>query len=252
MRRRQTLVRQTASLVREPVALAGLALLIGPGGALLGGASAAGDGWPAGGLAAQEPPVPSGDTITEPAMAPTPRLFRLAASAGVLAWRDESGRNEIDAAPVFGLEIESRVGPWLAFRLGGAYGLTTIVAAEGVAQDGLDAAALETTDAGQYLIDLAVVPRLGLPALERAGVVPYAAVGVGAVVHDPEAEELVTRSQNALGFGGGVDVDLGGAFGARAEWRRYLVNAEDALTPEDREGDERAADRFWGALYWKL
>lgn len=226
-------------MIRTAALAAALALLVDP--AVSGGA------WgraaqAAGGLAAQEPAAAGADTVPEPPMAPTPRLFRLGASAGALAWQDESGRNQIDSGLLLGLELESRVGPWLAFRFGAAYGGTTLLEADGSGE----------TDAGQYLIELAVVPRLGLPSLERVGVVPYATIGVAAVVHDPETEDLVTRSQNALGFGAGVDVDLGGAFGARAEWRRYRVNAEDAFDPQDREGDERTADRFWASLYWKL
>ncbi|MFQ5678899.1 MAG: outer membrane beta-barrel protein [Gemmatimonadota bacterium] len=187
--------------------------------------------------------APSGDPAAEPQgppMAGTPRQFRIAATAGALLWGDEAGRPSADDGALVGLEIERRVGRFLGFRVGGAYGRTTLTG---------DTAAVRTN---QYVVEIAVAPRLALGALRRAGVVPFAAVGIGALVHDPEADDLVTKSQSAVGFGGGLDLDLTARFGGRAEWRHYIVDSEDIFDPTDRGGRARGAERLLASLYLKF
>jgi hypothetical protein len=180
-------------------------------------------------------------------MPTAPEQFRLSVTASALSWKDEAGRAQIDGGVLAGVDVESRAGSFLAFRLSGGYGSTTATAA-GPPGDGIP----EVTDVNQYVIDLSAVLRLGLASLERAGVVPFGVAGLGAVVHDPAFEELVTKSQSAALFGGGVDFDFSDDFGARAEWRRYIVDAETLFDPADRTGNDRHADRFIASLYWKL
>lgn len=175
-----------------------------------------------------------------PEMAEPPLQFKVAVAAGLLRWKETAERPDLDDGALLGLDVESEVGRFAAFRLSGAYGRTS-AAAGGMA-----------TDVNQYVADLAGVLRLGAEPLVEAGVVPFGVLAVATVVHDPVDEELITKSQSAWGFGAGVDLDLSSRLGARAEWRRYRVNTEDLFDPASRTGRERTADRLFASLYWKL
>lgn len=188
----------------------------------------------------EEPAEPWGQEVQDPPMPGTPKQFRIAATAGSLLWSGREGRAAIDDRPLVGLDIERLVGPFLAFRVGGAYGRTR-VAGEGGA-----------TDANQWLADVSAVLRLGFGPLRRAPVVPFGTVGIGTVVHDPTDRELATKSQSAAAFGAGVELDLSGPVGARAEWRRYVVDAENLFDPADRAGESRRADRLFASLYFRF
>lgn len=199
-------------------------------------------------VSAQEPgdEAPAGEAeVTAPSqeapeMAEAPLQFKVSLTGGVFRWEEEPERPDLDTGVLLGLDIESEVGRFLAFRLSGAYGRASAATAGAAA------------DVNQYVADLAGVFRLGVDPLVEAGIVPFGILAVGTVVHDPEDDELITKSQSAWGFGGGLDVGLSERFGARAEWRRYLVNTEDLFDPMGRTGDERTADRFFGSLYWRL
>lgn len=187
-----------------------------------------------------------------PPLAEAPDQFRVAVSGSYLDWEEPeaSGGQEIDGATAWGVDLATRVAPFLAFRFGGAVGGTEIT---GTDTDG----ARRTVDATQWLFEVAAVPRLAFGPLRDAGVVPFGVAGVGSVIHDPRTEEgefeppLVTRSQGALILGGGLEVepDALGAFGARVEWRRAEVQLQNLFVSTDREGVGRGSNRFTGTLF---
>lgn len=189
---------------------------------------------------AQEVSAGSSGEIQDPAMARPPRQFKISTFLGALLWGTEEDRPDVDDAAIVGLEIERQVGHYIAFRLSGGYGRTTLT--ENTA----------AVDVNQFLIDLAVVPRLALGPLRRAGVIPFGTVGIGTLVHDPEDDELVTKSQSALELGGGIDVDFSKRFGGRVEWRHYMVDSENIFEPTDRSGVTRTVERLSASLYWKF
>lgn len=203
-------------------------------------------------LAAQEPgpaDPPDGSELPEPPMPEAPDVFRISLAGGALMWGSEPGRTVLDDGGLWGIDVESRVGRFLAFRLSGAYGRSAAAAAVTPEPDTLPT----VTDLNQVLVDLVAELRLGLRGLEEVGVVPFGTVGVATVVHDPAAPALITKSQSAWTYGLGVEVaGLAGPLGARAEWRRYRVEAENLFAPADRTGSSREADRLFGTLYLEL
>lgn len=169
-----------------------------------------------------------------------PFQFRIGPTVGVLSWREPSppGGQRIDDAPLWGLDVASVVGRWAAFRLGGAVGPTSISLGDA------------EMDAVQYLADVAVEGRLAVDPLVERGVVPYLAVGVGTVVHDPAPDSLVSRSQSTFSWGAGVEARILDRIGARAEWRRVQGELQSAFDPVDRAGSTRFADRWFLGAFW--
>lgn len=198
--------------------------LAAPGALLAGGEAAAQEGEDAGGA-------------VEPILVEAPRPFRLSASASALLWEDAATRSPEDGS-LWGLEVGRHVLRWAFVRLGGAFGTTTVTSGG------------RSADANTYLVEVVGGPRLALRELRRIGVVPFAAVGVGSVVHDPRPDGLVDRSQNAFTWGGGVEGSLGPELGVRAEWRRYSVDLQDIFDRVDRTGEGRDADRFQLSVFW--
>mgnify|MGYP006295352093 CR=1 FL=1 len=195
------------------------------------------------------------EDLAGPPMADAPDQFRVSALAGWVGWDDAdgAGEQEVDGGSLLGLDLETRVSRYLAFRFGGGFGKTTITGTDG---DG----ASQTADANQYLLELTAEPRLAVGPLARTGVVPFGIVGAGSVVHDPSTEpgefdpSLPTRSQGSLILGGGVEVSppaLGG-FGLRVEWRRAEVQMQSLFAVTAREGTGRTSDRILGSLYWSF
>ncbi len=197
--------------------------------------------------------------LEEPAMADAPDQFRVSATGGWLAWEDPGAdagvaeEQRVEGAALWGVELETRVGRYLAFRLGGAYGRTSITSV-GPGGDP------RSVDVNQVVLELVAEPRLEVGPLRRAGVVPFGLAGLGSVIHDPSTETgefdppLTTRSQGSLIWGGGVDVSppvLGGA-GLRLEWRRAEVQMQPIFTPTTLEGTPRGAGRFMGSFYLTL
>lgn len=176
----------------------------------------------------------------EPPMAAAPDQFRLGLTGAALWWPVEPERARVGDDGVVGIEVERRVGRFVAFRASGAYGRTTAASGEA------------STRLNQYLIDVLANLRLDVGPAHRAGVVPFGTIGLGSVIHDPEAGDLVTKSQSAAVVGAGLDVDLSRAFELRAEWRRYLVDSEDLFDPADRAGRGRPAHRLQAGLFLKL
>lgn len=190
-----------------------------------------------------------------PAMADAPTQFRVAPYAGRLSWSDPTapaaepeapgpGAVALDGSGVYGVQLESRLVPYLGFRLGASYG-TSEAAAPGAGP----------VEVNQVLGEVSTVLRLALPTMRRAGVVPFGTAGLGTVVHDPktpDGRQLITRSQTGFLFGAGVDADLPGVSraGLRVEWQRAEVQLENLLDPADRSSVNREADRFVGALTW--
>lgn len=202
-----------------------LALLLAAGGCLLAAGSAS----------AQE--GEDGGEDDEPTLVEAPRAFRLSASGSALLWEEAPTRSPDDGS-LWGLEVERLVLRWAFVRLGGAFGTSTI--------DGGDRSAEVNT----YLFEVVGGPRLALRELRRIGVVPFAAAGVGSLVHDPRPDGLVDRSQNAFTWGVGVEWSLRPELGVRAEWRRYSVDLQDVFSQVDRTGEGRDADRFQLSVFW--
>lgn len=190
-----------------------------------------------------------------PPMADAPNQFRASVTAGWLAWEDpgDPGDKQLDTGALWGVDLETRVSRWLAFRFGGAYGRTAIT---GVDPNG----ATRTVDANQIVLELLAEPRLEVGPLTRAGVVPFGIVGAGSVVHDPSTGEgefdpsLPSRSQGSLIYGGGVEVapEALGDVGLRLEWRRTEVQLQPTFVVTALEGTGRGASRFMGSIYWSF
>ena len=188
------------------------------------------------------------DTPTEPEMATAPLQFRLSGTVGSFLWGRQEGVPEIDDLVNFGIDIESRVVPAVAFRLGASYGSTT--ASNDTASIGVN----------QWEFDVYVVGRLALASLTRAGLVPFGLIGAGTIAldprsreEDPDDDDLRTRSQGAFSFGGGIDVEPGGGrWGGRLEYRHYSVSLEDPFNPVDRQGDTIGANLIMASIFWKL
>lgn len=191
-------------------------------------------------LAAGEATAQEGEDVDgedEPMLVEAPRPFRLSASGSALLWEDAATRSPADGS-LWGLEVGRHVLRWAFVRLGGAFGTTTLNSGG------------RSADTNTYLVEVLGGPRLALPNLRRIGVVPFAAVGVGSVVHDPRPDGLVDRSQNAFTWGAGVEWSLRPELGARAEWRRYSVDLQDVFDRVDRTGEGRDADRFQLSVFW--
>jgi len=195
------------------------------------------------------------EDLAGPAMADAPDQFRVAATAGWLAWdgAESSDGKVVDVGPLWGVDLETRVSRWVAFRFGGAYGRTTITGTD-------ETGTRQTVDANQVVLELVAEPRLALEPLRRVGVVPFAVGGVGSVVHDPRTAEgafdppLPSRSQGSLLYGAGVEVQpepLGDA-GVRLEWRRNEVQLQPSFVVTSLEGASRGADRFMASVYWSF
>ena len=173
-------------------------------------------------------------------MAEAPLQFRLSGTGGVFLWGEEENVPRIDDLALFGLDIESRVVPALAFRLGVSYGRTS------AADD------TSSVDVNQWMIDLMAVGRLAVRPLVRAGVVPFGLVGLGSIILDPSGDDFRTRSQGAFSIGGGIDLEPRGRWGGRVEFRHYSVSLEDVLDPLERQGETLSANLILASIYWKL
>lgn len=184
--------------------------------------------------AAQQGPT---DDVRAPETAPAPQPFRLGPTVGTLDW-EETGGTSVDDVTVWGIAVERLVTSFLAVRLDGGYGTG------GVAGGG------RRVDVNTYLAELALALRGPAFRPGSVRVTPYAAAGLGTVVHDPEDGGLTTASQNTLSYGLGVDVRPVDRFGARLEWRRHRVDLENLLDPTDRTGVRRDVDRLEASLYW--
>ena len=184
--------------------------------------------------------VTAQDTFQAPPMPDAPRQFELAARAAWQMWGDEADRGAIDDAPLYGVSLERLLLPYLSIRMSGFYGPTSIADEDA------------STDVDQWVIDVGVLGRLPIDLLASAGVTPYAGVLGGAVVHDPSDPELITRSQTALGFGAGVEVEVAERIGLHLDWRRLFVQLEDIFDPQNRDGAEARSDRIGGGIFWRF
>lgn len=192
---------------------------------------------PAAALPAQEAAGTGEQAERGPLLVEAPRQFRVTATGGALAWEDASTRSPDDGG-LWGVDVERILFPYLSARLGGAFGTSSIAATD------------RSVDVDTYVVEVLLEPRLALPALLEAGLVPFGTVGVGTVVHDPDAPGLITRSQNAFAYGLGAEYLFLPRFGVRAEWRRYSVELENVFDQVDRTGETRDADRFQVGVFW--
>lgn len=186
-----------------------------------------------------------GQEAAEPAMAAPPAQFRVGATAGVLAWPDGSDRAPDDRS-LWGVELERLLLPQLSIRMDASYGTATIVSPD------------DAVGADAYLLEVTAVGRGTFATLERIGVIPFATLGLGSLVHDPDRDDLGTVSQNALTWGAGVEAPslaVTGAsrlapLGVRLAWRRYQVELENVFDPLDRAGRTHHANRFSITAFW--
>lgn len=168
-----------------------------------------------------------------------PRPYRIGVTGSALLWEEAATRSPSDGS-LWGLDVERTLFRYASVRLGAAYGTTTLENAG------------RSADADTYVLEVLVGPRLALPSLQEAGVVPFGTVGLGSVVHDPSPGGLVARSQNAFSWGGGVEWRFLPRLGLRAEWRSYTADLENVFDPVDRTGESRDADRFQATLHWSF
>lgn len=215
-------------------------------------AAGAGRGLPAGaavllaaaaGLLAVAPPLAAqhgGDAAEEEELlVEAPRPYRLAGSGSALLW-DEAATRKPEDGSLWGLELERLVLEWAFARLGGFFGTSTVTSGG------------RSADVNSYLFEVAAGPRIALRELRRAGVVPFASVGIGTLVHDPDDDGLASRSQNVFSWGGGVEWSVRPSLGVRAEWRRYSADLEDIFADVDRTGEVRDAHRLQIAVFWSF
>lgn len=194
-------------------------------------------------LAALAVAVPAG-AQEEPAMPDAPTQFRLSLSGSGLLWGGEGELRPGDLT-VWGIDLERLLFRHASVRVAAGYGRGSV------------AGPSRSTDVGTYLVEVVGVGRLAVGPLHEETLIPFAVLGIGTIVHDPAAEDLTTRSQNALAVGGGVEgglAALGGppALGLRVEWRRYEVNLENLFDRTDRSGRSRSADRIVATFFWKF
>ena len=204
---------------------------------------------PAAGWAQEtQPEGAAPDSIGEPEMAKAPLQFRLAGTFGSFLWGEKEGVVKLDNLVNFGIDLESRIVPAVAFRFGGSYGSTT--ASDDTASIGVN----------QWEFNVALVGRLAIAPLRRSGFVPFGLVAAGTIALDPRSDpddpdeaDLVTRSQGAFSFGGGLDIEPGsGRWGGRVEYRHYRVSLEDPFNPVDRTGDTIGGNLIMASIFWKL
>lgn len=172
-----------------------------------------------------------------PEIAEAPRQFHLGLTGSALLWEDAEERSPANTS-LWGASVERILLRYLSVRADGAVGSNRI------------RGATDSVDATTYVAEVLLAARIAPPALERAGIVPFLAGGIGTVVHDPDRDGLATASQNALSWGIGLEVAPLDRFGFRAEWRRYDVDLEDLFDPLDRTGASRRADRFQATAFW--
>ena len=172
-----------------------------------------------------------------PELAEAPRSFRIGVAGSAMLWEEADTRAPEDGA-LWGVDVERILFRYASVRLDLAYGTGTV-------RDSASA-----VDVTTWLAELLLTARVAPPVLERAGVIPFLAGGVGTLVHDPEAEGLPTASQNALSWGLGVQVEPFDRFGARIEWRRYDVDLEDLSDVIERSGLSRSASRLQATVFW--
>lgn len=212
---------------RGPLAV--LAVLLALGGGLAAPAVAAGQ---------QEGGDPAASAEgDEGLLVPAPRPFRLSATGSALLWEEAATRSP-DDGPLWGAEIERLLIRYAFARIGASFGPSTVVSGD------------RSVDVNTFVVELLAGPRFALPALRRAGVVPYAGVGIGSVVHQPTEGDLATRNQNAFLWGGGVEWSFHPRWGVRGEWRRYSADLENIFAELDRTGETRDADRFQISVFW--
>lgn len=168
-----------------------------------------------------------------------PRPYRIGVTGSALVWEDAATRSPSDGS-LWGLDVERTLFRYASVRLGGAFGTTTLESVE------------QSADANTYLLEVMVGPRLALPTLLEAGVIPFGTVGLASIVHDPAPDGLLARSQNAFSWGAGVEWSFLPRLGLRAEWRSYAADLENVFDPADRTGQGRDADRFQATLHWSF
>jgi hypothetical protein len=172
-----------------------------------------------------------------PETPPAPHQFRIGPSAGALLWNGSAVRTPDDVA-TWGLQVERVLFRYLSVRFDASY------LAERLREGG------DSANIHGYLLELSAVPRLALGPLVRAGVVPFAEVGIGSLVFDPGPAGLPTRSQNSFALGAGVEVRLARRVGGRVQWRHYTVKLQSLFDAADLTSVSRRANRITAGLYW--
>jgi hypothetical protein len=151
---------------------------------------------------------------------PPMHQYRLSLGGGGFSWEEEAG---IDDGGFVQLDVERDVLTVLAIRAGLAYGTTEVATTD------IEGRPAEPVDARLYLPELSALLQAPVGPFRDGPFVPYALLGFGSLVTDPDLEGQNARSQNAFAYGLGGRVSLPGRLGVRGELRRHLVKLEDAL-----------------------
>lgn len=168
----------------------------------------------------------------------SPRAYALGAAVGSLEWDDPAPYDDLFVA---GLAVERRLWPGVRGRAAIAAGSTELLAVS------------PAVDVWVMTFDLQVVLAPELGPFRAIGVVPYGVAGVGSLVTNPTgdgADDLPTRSQSQLTYGGGVRVRLGERWEASGEGTVGRVRLADPIEAEERESDPIHNTRWEGRLSW--
>lgn len=192
---------------------------------------------------------PGPEEPDDPPLVEAPTQFWVGPAVDRLAW-EEGGpeAQSVEDATMAGLEVGTRVSRYLGFRFAASFGRAGVAGAD-------SAGVRRAADINQWLVEVAVQPRIAAGPWAAEGVVPYLTLAAGGLVHDPRGlpsgVRLLTRSQGFLGYGAGVAVepDALGPFGLRAEWREADVQLQPMFRPTVQEGEARSAGGLRANVY---
>jgi len=169
-----------------------------------------------------------------------PQRFSVALGGTRWVWDDAPpGTSSVGDATSVGLELESLVTSWLAFRLGGGFGRPTL-------RDGADG-----VGANQYHVEALGSLRAPWPLAEWR-VTPFIDGGWGSLVHDPRRNGLVTKNQSMWLYGAGIEWDALDRLGIRVGWRRAEAELSTVFDPLERDSVTVDAGRWLWSLYWRF
>lgn len=175
----------------------------------------------------------------EPPMPERPLQFRVGGTLSSFGWSAPDGPGiEVEDAAMLGAELETILFRYASARLATSYGRPRV------------ASPARSAEVAQFLVELSVAGRAAGGPWTRWGLVPYAVVGVGSVVHAPEPDDLISENQNALSWGLGLEWTELRGFGARLEWRDSEVELGDIFEPQARGSTDRDAGRITGQIFW--
>lgn len=176
----------------------------------------------------------------DPPMPELPQRFSIAVGGTSWVWNDApAGTASVGDATSVGLELESLVRSWLAFRLGGGFGRPNL--------------RIDSDDVGanQYHVEVMGVFRVPWPLAEW-NVTPFIDGGWGSLVHDPRRDGLATKNQSMWLYGAGMEWDALHRLGVRVAWRRTEAELSSIFDPLEQDSVTVDANRWLWSLYWRF